>query len=398
MKTRSLLQPLLLAFLLLFLMPAAPFFAAEPNAAAAELTSDTQKSSSGKWVTSGTKLKYRFNNKTYAKNGFYKIGSYWYHFDQKGYLSTGWFTVKNQKYYAAKTGSPGKKGHLYSGWHVFKGKMYYFSVQNKKGTFGKMFTGWKTFRKKTYYFGNDGVLRTGWRKINGKYFYFRPRGDRGTKGSMVTGWYTIGGKKYYFRTTGKAGVRGARYKSEWRTIQGTRYYFTQDGVLSTEYMSQSKFIQTIGALARKDMKTSGILASVTTAQALLESGYGTSSLALEAHNLFGMKAVLSGNTWRSSWDGRTYSKITREYINGRWITITDKFRSYSSYADSLADHSNYLAYAKNGSRLRYQGVVGNKSYKQTLQIIKKGGYATDPQYVTKLSSLIKKYNLTKYDK
>lgn len=398
MKTRSLLPTILLAFLLLFLMPAASFSAAETGTAADELTSDTQKASSGKWITSGTKLKYRFSNKTYAKNGFYKIGSYWYHFDKKGYLSTGWITVNNQKYYTAQTGSVGKKGHLYSGWHVFKGKMYYFSVRNKKGLFGKMLTGWQTFQKKTYYFGNDGVLRTGWRKINGKYFYFLPKGDRGTKGSMVTGWYTISGKKYYFRTTGKAGVRGARYKSEWRTIQGTRYYFTQDGVLSTEYMSQSQFIKMIGTLAQKDMKTSGILASVTTAQALLESGYGSSVLALEAHNLFGMKAVLSGNTWRSNWDGRTYTKVTQEYINGQWTTVTAKFRAYSSYADSLADHSNYLAYAKNGSKLRYQGVVGNKSYKKTLQIIKDGGYATDPQYVTKLCALIKKYNLTKYDK
>ena len=383
------------------LILAVPVFSSPARAegtASSNVTADAIASSGGKWITTGGKLKYRFSNKTYARNGFYKIGKYWYHFDSQGYLSTGWFTVNNQKYYAAKTGSAGKKGHLYSGWHTFKGKTYYFSVQNKKGTFGKMFTGWKTFQKKTYYFGNDGVLRTGWRKINGKYFYFLPKGTNGTKGSMVTGWYTISGKKYYFRTTGKAGVRGARYKSEWRTINGSTYYFTQDGVLSTEYMSQSQFIDYIGKLAQKDMKKSGILASVTTAQAILESGYCSSTLALEAHNLFGMKATLSGNTWRSDWDGKTYTKITREYVDGKWITIKDTFRAYSSFADSLADHSNYLAYAKNGSNLRYQGVVGNKSYKKTLQIIKNGGYATDPQYVTKLCSLIKKYNLTKYDK
>lgn len=386
---------------LLALLTISPVFSSRVRAEKADpadVTASVKASSSGKWITMGGKLKYRFSNKTYAKNGFYKIGSSWFHFDKQGYLSTGWFTVKNQKYYAAKTGSAGKKGHLYSGWHVFQGKMYYFSVQNKKGTFGKMLTGWKTFQKKTYYFGNDGVLRTGWKKINGKYFYFLPKGSRGTKGSMVTGWYTINGKKYYFRTTGKAGVRGARYKSEWRTIRGTRYYFTQDGVLSTEYMSQNQFIKMIGTLAQRDMKKSGILASVTTAQAILESGYCSSTLALEAHNLFGMKATLSGNTWRSNWDGKIYTKVTQEYINGQWITVKDKFRAYSSFADSVEDHSNYLAYAKNGSKLRYQGVVGNKSYKKTLQILKNGGYATDPQYVTKLSSLIKKYGLTKYDK
>lgn len=163
-------------------------------------------------------------------------------------------------------------------------------------------------------------------------------------------------------------------------------------------MTENQFIETIGKLAKADMKKSGILASVTTAQAILESGYGTSSLALEAHNLFGMKATLSGNTWKSPWDGKTFKKSTKEYLNGKWYTITDTFRSYSTYAQSLADHSAYLSYAKNGSKLRYKGVVGNKNYKKTIQIIKNGGYATDPQYVSKICSLIKKYKLTRFDK
>ena len=67
-------------------------------------------------------------------------------------------------------------------------------------------------------------------------------------------------------------------------------------------------------------------------------------------------------------------------------------------AASIRDHSNYLRYAINGYNLRYSGVSGNKSYKKTIEIIKNGGYATDPEYVSKICNIIKRFNLTKYDK
>ena len=64
-------------------------------------------------------------------------------------------------------------------------------------------------------------------------------------------------------------------------------------------MSREEFVEYIGGMAAADMQTSGILASVTAAQSILESGYGKSELALQALNLGGMKAELSGNTWAS---------------------------------------------------------------------------------------------------
>ena len=73
------------------------------------------------------------------------------------------------------------------------------------------------------------------------------------------------------------------------------------------------FIETIGAWAKKDMEVSGVLASITIAQAILESGWGTSDLALHANNYFGMKTSLSGNTWESVWDGKSiYTKSSPE--------------------------------------------------------------------------------------
>lgn len=102
------------------------------------------------------------------------------------------------------------------------------------------------------------------------------------------------------------------------------------------------------------MARTGILASLTTAQGILESGYGTRELAVNANNIFGMKAELSGNNWPSDWGGQTYTKETNEQkTNGEVYTITAAFRKYESMAESIKDHSDYLAGAKKGNVLRY---------------------------------------------
>ena len=163
-------------------------------------------------------------------------------------------------------------------------------------------------------------------------------------------------------------------------------------------MSREEFVEYIGQLAAVDMQTSGILASVTAAQSILESGYGKSELALNALNLGGMKAELSGNTWSSAWDGRTYIKDTAEQReDGSYYTVTAAFRAYPSVAAYLADHSAYLAGARAGSDLRYAGVVGCRDYRQAFQILKDGGYATSLEYVGKLCAVVERWNLTRFD-
>ena len=163
-------------------------------------------------------------------------------------------------------------------------------------------------------------------------------------------------------------------------------------------MSQAEFVEYIGRLAAADMQTSGILASVTAAQSILESGYGKSELALNALNLGGMKAELSGNTWKSAWDGRTYIKDTAEQReDGSYYTVTAAFRAYPSVAAYLADHSAYLAGARAGSDLRYAGVVGCRDYRRAFEIIKAGNYASSIDYVDKLCAVVERWNLTRFD-
>lgn len=165
-------------------------------------------------------------------------------------------------------------------------------------------------------------------------------------------------------------------------------------------LSTEDAVAKIGKLCQADMKTSGILASISAAQFILESGYGKSELAQKDNNCFGMKCSLSGNTWAgSTWDGQSKHTIEtqEEYTAGEFTTITADFRKYACVEDSIADHSAYLLGAMNGSKLRYDGLKGCTDYKKAAQIIKDGGYATNSTYVEKLCNIIEKYNLTQYD-
>ena len=165
-------------------------------------------------------------------------------------------------------------------------------------------------------------------------------------------------------------------------------------------LSEADAVKKVGALFTADQKKSGILASVSLAQFILESGYGSTELAQNANNCFGMKKSLSGNTWGgSTWDGKSiYTKKTQEDDGtGRLYTITADFRKYPCVEDSIADHSAYLLGAMNGSKKRYAGLQDCTDYKKAVQIIKDGGYATDTKYVSKICSIIERWNLTEYD-
>ena len=165
-------------------------------------------------------------------------------------------------------------------------------------------------------------------------------------------------------------------------------------------LTAGQVIAKVGPLYTADQKKSGILASVSMAQFILESGYGKSELAQGANNCFGMKKSLSGNSWvGSTWDGvSVYTKKTQEQnADGSYVTITADFRRYGCVEDSIADHSAYLLGAKNGSKLRYDGLKGCSDYRKAVQIIKNGGYATSLTYVDKLCSIIERWKLTQYD-
>lgn len=179
------------------------------------------------------------------------------------------------------------------------------------------------------------------------------------------------------------------------------YSLEKDGFQAADLkgLTEAERIEKIAPLYQDSMRKTGLLASVGIAQFCLESGYGTTDLAEFANNLHGMKASLSGNTWAGSvWDGESvYDKESPEVYNGVTKMVYSEFRKYPNCEASIADRAAYFTNAMNGSEKRYKGIVGNKDYKAVINIIKNGGYATDPEYVNKLTKLVERWNLYKYD-
>lgn len=171
-------------------------------------------------------------------------------------------------------------------------------------------------------------------------------------------------------------------------ITPEKYHGLQAADLAT--LTHADLIRTLAPCFVEDQKTSGILASVSLAQFILETGWGKSKLFKETNNGFGIKA--SSGTKKS----RTY-KTNEYHKDGSKYTVQAQFRDYASFEDSLADHSAYLTSAKKNGKLRYAGLQGCTDYRRALDIIKKGGYATDPEYVSKLCNIIEKNHLTQYD-
>ena len=165
-------------------------------------------------------------------------------------------------------------------------------------------------------------------------------------------------------------------------------------------LPEETIVEKVGPLFTADHRAYGVMAAVSMAQFILESAYGKSELAQNANNCFGMKKILSGNCWGgSAWDGESFytKKTTEEYKVGEISIITADFRKYPCIEASIADHSAYLLGAKNGDKLRYEGIAELTDYHDVAQCIKDGGYATSSTYVEKLCRIIEKWDLTRFN-
>ena len=148
--------------------------------------------------------------------------------------------------------------------------------------------------------------------------------------------------------------------------------------LFAQKITAEQYINTWKDLAVTEMKRSGIPASITLAQGLLESANGNSRLAIVANNHFGIKC--------HGWEGEAiYHDDDRK---------GECFRQYKNAKDSYLDHTDFLM-----GRSRYAFLFGYKStdYKSWAKGLRQAGYATDPKYPQKLIDLIERYNLHQYD-
>ncbi|MFN3753490.1 glucosaminidase domain-containing protein [Flavobacterium sp.] len=139
------------------------------------------------------------------------------------------------------------------------------------------------------------------------------------------------------------------------------------------------YIDRYKGVAKENMVKSGIPASITLGQAILESGAGTGPLSMQANNHFGIKC-------HKEWTGPSI-RYTDDEEN-------ECFRKYDDPSGSFQDHSYFLT-----SRPRYASLfqLGKSDYAAWAKGLKAAGYATDPKYPEKLIGLIERYQLSKYD-
>ena len=144
-------------------------------------------------------------------------------------------------------------------------------------------------------------------------------------------------------------------------------------------MTRGEYIDTYKELAMREMERTGIPASITLAQGILESGDGNSTLARKSNNHFGIKC--------HDWTGKSV-KHDDDAKN-------ECFRKYKSVEESYFDHSDFLA---TRSRYAFLFEYGNDDYKSWAKGLKKAGYATSPTYSKALVTIIEDNQLYQYDK
>lgn len=146
------------------------------------------------------------------------------------------------------------------------------------------------------------------------------------------------------------------------------------------------YIEKYRDMAIEEMHRSGVPASITLAQGILESGSGNSQLAVNAKNHFGIKC-------HKGWDGKTYYVKDDDY-DEEGNLMKSCFRSYNSVAESFADHSEFL---KTRSRYDFLFELRSNDYKGWAHGLKRAGYATNPEYGNILIRIIERYELYQYD-
>lgn len=147
--------------------------------------------------------------------------------------------------------------------------------------------------------------------------------------------------------------------------------------------NSAEFHQRMSRYAEVASRETGMPANLMLGQAALESGWGRREIKASdgtlSHNLFGIKAT-------GGWKGKVVETATTEYIDGIKQKRMEKFRAYDSYADSFKDFANLIQ-----NNPRYKAVMANlnnvNGYANAMQ---QSGYATDPNYATKLASVINK--------
>lgn len=219
--------------------------------------------------------------------------------------------------------------------------------------------GFRTIGGKRYYYKKNGSLATGWTRIYNNLYYM------GKNGVVRTGWKKIGGKDCYFNFRGRLVYRGTKTEAK---------------------ADQLAFIEMIAAGIKKHGNRYKIYCySGVIGQAILESGWGKSTLASKYNNFFGLKCG-------TAWTGRSVNlKTMEEYTVGKKTAIYDDFRVFKSPAAGIRGYFEFI------NTPRYANLKNVKDPVRYIENVKKDGYATSSTYVSSVIRVITYNNLKAYD-
>lgn len=181
-------------------------------------------------------------------------------------------------------------------------------------------------------------------------------------------------KKVIDRITGRA-------KKEINSLELSKF----EDIVIIKDLKETNYVLRYKDLAIKEMQRTGIPASITLAQGILESASGTSTISKEINNHFGIKCAVNSDWWHNNCKGCSCKSYWSD-------TKKDMFRIFESVEESYKAHSDLLLALK-----RYRRLLDCPDYKCWAYGLKKAGYAGDPLYAEKLIELIETKKLHIYD-
>lgn len=161
-------------------------------------------------------------------------------------------------------------------------------------------------------------------------------------------------------------------------------------------MTKEQYLLWVAPRIVLDSLDRNLLPSPRISQACFEPDYGTSILAINANNLFGVKA-------NDQWDGPVYNKVSGECYNGKdYVAKASDFQAYESWEESIYWQGWYLenrcvSLKYHPEIKHYADLIGNRDYKDCARIFQAKGYGTSPEYAQRVISYIELHDLTKYD-
>lgn len=154
-------------------------------------------------------------------------------------------------------------------------------------------------------------------------------------------------------------------------------------------VAHTEFINQLVPVAKELQQSHGILPSIILGQAILESDWGRSELSATYNNLFGIKSFSAADD--------SIKLTTKEYENGQWVEIKANFKIYASWDDCMRDHTLLFVNGVDWDPYLYQGVLLASDYTTAAKALQSSGYATDPNYASKVIEVIEANELYQYD-